>query len=246
GLSIASWHLPRTVAVSYTEAAPGSATSNWRHTFGAERTTAAWRSRGPAGFTADIIALQGVSDMTDARRLFPARTHHVLLSRQVLATHPRKGGTVALVIARRSGIKTVGIRHFLPDPADPDTAAALAVRFKARGVLFWVLSVDGLSRAVRASVDAWLRDTAKDGTPVIFAGSVPVDRLPEGAQSHKPALSCTRGMPVLALTRTSDATSASQAPSTAAMRFGNVAVATGERPCAIVGHLVAKAATRGN
>lgn len=238
-VSIASWHLPRAVAARGTEAASGSAASNWRHTFGAERTTAAWRSRGPAGFSADIITLQGVSDMTDARRLFPARTHHVLLSRQVLSTPMRKDGTVALVIARRSGIKTVGIRHFLPDSRDADVAAALAVRFKARGGLFWVVSVESPKRAVRAALHAWLQDVAKDGTPVIFGGSVPDGLLPAGAESYKPASSCKRGAPMLAATRNSNVAPGSQPLTTVLMRFGTVAVAAGERPCAIVGRLVA-------
>ncbi len=133
---------------------------NWRHTFGAERRTAQWRTLQSGGFGADIIALQGVKGVRTVRRLFPARHYHVLASRQLLSrsTAPASGLTVvrdappattAIAYRRRRGIRMSGFRHFLP-PAEhetstgqaPEPAAITALRLRIYGHVLWIASAD--------------------------------------------------------------------------------------------------------
>jgi len=97
----------------------------WRNTFGAERKTATWRSRGRTGIDANVVALQGVTNVNDMRRMFSARTHHVVVSRAALSdygaainTSQRQGteapGFSAIAIRRKAGLRLSGQRHFVP------------------------------------------------------------------------------------------------------------------------------------
>ncbi len=162
--SIATWHIGarsvkdggsagETKAVQRDEPA-----ATWRHTFGSERRTARWREIAEAGFAADIMALQGVDSAGAARRLFNARRHHVVVSRQLLArSGPRSTGvavfrddapeTTALAYRRQRGVRLAGFRHFLP----PEEAGAsqglqvgaiVAFRLRIYGKLLWIASID--------------------------------------------------------------------------------------------------------
>ena len=134
------------------------AKQTWRHTFGAERETLRFAKQGPAGFQADLVALQGVTSVRDVRRLYPARKYHVILSRQLLATSNseargliayRQTGapTTALVYRRQRGVRFAGMRHFVPKrgPGDSeidDPAAITAIRLRVYRRAFWLASLD--------------------------------------------------------------------------------------------------------
>ena len=161
--TIASWHLGATTtsATQKTQAPrPERMISTWRHTFGSERRTAGWRKIADAGFAADIVALQGVRSVGDARRLFHARSHHLVLSRQLLTpSGTRSTGiaifrseapeTTALAYRRQRGARLAGFRHFLP-PAMPagqstnakEAAAITAFRLWVYGKMIWIASAD--------------------------------------------------------------------------------------------------------
>ena len=159
---IATWHLgAKTTKAEQAAKAPRPAepASTWRHTFGSERRTARWRELAEAGFAADIVALQGVTSAGDARRLFPARSYHVVVSRQLLArSNARSTGiavfrndapeTTAVVYRRQRGVRLAGFRHFLPLAApaasgrEQEAAAITAFRLRVYGKLIWVASLD--------------------------------------------------------------------------------------------------------
>ncbi len=157
--TIATWHL-RAVTGAGQPAQPVEPVTKWRHTFGAERRTARWREIEAAGFAADIVGLQGVKRATDARRLFSARTHHVVVSRQLLARSAARATglavfrddapeTTALAYRRQRGVTLAGFRHFLPaksrshGSSDAREAPAFTVfRLRVYGKLVWVASID--------------------------------------------------------------------------------------------------------
>ena len=154
----------------------------WRHTFGAERRTATWRQLAQAGFEADVIALQGVSGMRAARRLFPVRRYRAIVSQQLLAPSAGIGAgsygipvfrddapaTTAMVLRKRRGVRPAGFKHFLPRPTRPNaseaaagtppTVAILAVRLRAYHRSVWIASIDsGTCREEKAPpCAAWL------------------------------------------------------------------------------------------
>ena len=144
---------------------------NWRHTFGAERRTAQWRTLESGGFGADIIALQGVKSVRTVRRLFHARRYHVIASRQLLipSTAPASGLTVmrgdppattAIAYRRRRGTRVSGFRHFLPpngretsDQNLQEPAAITALRLRIYGNNVWIASAD-VAAACRGELSA--------------------------------------------------------------------------------------------
>ena len=126
-LKIGTWNLaarkPGETAIAPQK--PETPKKNWRHTFGAERTTAQWRELDKGGFGADIIALQGVKSMRTVSRLFNARRYHIIASRQLLARSTVNSSgiavfradapaTTAVAFRRRRGVRIAGFRHFLP------------------------------------------------------------------------------------------------------------------------------------
>jgi hypothetical protein len=157
--TIATWHL-RAHTGTGQPARPVEPVTKWRHTFGAERRTARWREIEAAGFAADIVALQGVKRATDARRLFRARSHHIVVSRQLLARSAARATglavfrddapeTTALGYRRQRGVTLAGFRHFLPEKSQPhrsaggrEAPAITAFRLRVYGKLLWVASID--------------------------------------------------------------------------------------------------------
>jgi len=153
--TIATWHI-RARTGNGEPSRPAEPVTKWRHTFGAERRTARWREIDKAGFAADIVALQGVKRVTDARQLFQARSHQVVVSRQLLA---RATGiavfrddapeTTALAYRRQRGVTLAGFRHFLPARGKPrgsvagrEAAAITVFRLRIYGQLLWAASID--------------------------------------------------------------------------------------------------------
>jgi hypothetical protein len=157
--TIATWHLRAHTGSGQPER-PVEPVTKWRHTFGAERRTARWREIEAAGFAADIVGLQGVKRATDAQRLFRARTHHVVVSRQLLARSAARATglavfrddapeTTALAYRRQRGVTLAGFRHFLPakrrsnGSSNAREAPAVTVfRLRVYGKLVWIASMD--------------------------------------------------------------------------------------------------------
>ncbi|MBU2531872.1 MAG: hypothetical protein KKB37_03980 [Alphaproteobacteria bacterium] len=169
-LKIATWHIdaeklstdgPKAPSpeVTATKVEPEAEPQKiWRHTFGSERKSAPWRRRAPAGFEADIIALQGVTDVRTVRGMFNARKYHLVASRQLLrrnAANPSGAAvirenatpTTAVVFRRRRGIRPAGYRHFLPPAetrasAGAEPAAITAIRIAIYERMLWIASLD--------------------------------------------------------------------------------------------------------
>ena len=134
---------------------PEKPRKRWRHTFGAERTTAQWRDFAKGGLAVDIVALQGVKNVRTVSRLFNARRYHIITSRQLLARSTVNStglaalradapATTALAFRRRRGVRISGFRHFLPrtimQGAEPPAITAFRLRIYRR--MLWVASAD--------------------------------------------------------------------------------------------------------
>ncbi len=167
-LRIASWNLsaaaPGTQRPSANTQPKEQAAPTWRHTFGSERRTASWRRRSSVDLKADVIALQGLTNFRDTRRLLKARTYHLVASRQLLA-RSRAGSrgipvfrsdappTTAIAFRRQRGIRPAGVRHFLPPVAGRSaskTAAIIALRLRVYGKMVWFASLDLSERCTAA------------------------------------------------------------------------------------------------
>ncbi len=156
-LKIGTWNLaarkPGETAIAPQK--PETPKKNWRHTFGAERTTAQWRKLDKGGFGADIIALQGVKSVRTVSRLFNARRYHIIASRQLLARSTVNSGgiavlradapaTTAVAFRRRRGVRIAGFRHFLPRHVKQgvEPPAITAFRLRIYRKMLWVASAD--------------------------------------------------------------------------------------------------------
>ena len=202
-LHIAAWnlqHITKEEADKLKEK-PKQTTRKWRNTFGAERRTQAWRKRARHGFYADIVALQGVKTVAEVRRLFPALTHQLLVSRAALSelrgeiSGPReknKGGFTAIVVRSRTGLRVRGQHNFTAPALGPSlprqTAPIIALRLNVYREPIWVLSMafradcggtasDGnpecdSERLMKDDVARWIERTRAAGTPIIIAGTI--------------------------------------------------------------------------
>ncbi len=147
-LSIASMDIAGKQIAPIKPEAPAPA---WRHTFGSERRSEAVRQ--PVRISADVVVLQGVTNLAPVRQMFPARTFHLVVSRQILQqAEPADGqhtpiGTTALAIRRDTGLRLLAQDHLLelaepPPDAAIDLAAATAVRLLSDGRALWVVALD--------------------------------------------------------------------------------------------------------
>lgn len=165
-LRIASWHLDDARAAGALALLPDPDRA-WRHTFGAERQTAPAITFDAATLDADVVLLQGVRRISDARALFPARQWRLIVSRQMLSPVltptspdrfrmdeiiPGRPATTAVAVRFRRGLRTGGQVHLIdvvmPVAASPgtsaarETPAALAVRVMVDRDPLWLVSVD--------------------------------------------------------------------------------------------------------
>lgn len=150
-LTVAVWSMPTVPQASERGYRRGQPRQRWRNTFGAERRSSAWRWLGPAGLDADIILLQGIVDVGTVRRLFGARGHVFVVSRQILVRPRKTAGVTGIVIRRRPGLAITSVQHIwwrphrypIPpgDAVDVLPAAITAVRLRAGDRQFWVASI---------------------------------------------------------------------------------------------------------
>lgn len=204
-LRLASWNIAGIAPQEKAVEAP----ARWRHTFGAERTSLAPVARDPVKAEADVIALQGVASVRQARSLFPARAYHVVVSRQMLledrgappAANAEPTLKTAIVVRRRADLRIVAQEHLLRLGAAPDgmtsgpagvAGTAVKIALPGQGSL-WLLSVDlspacdaaecGLAERQLAGVATWLEAKRTAGEPAIVAGSFRRALGPRAARS---------------------------------------------------------------
>lgn len=199
-LRIASWHLDDAKAAGALAMLPDLDRA-WRHTFGAERRTAPASTFDAAKLDADVVLLQGVRRISDARLLFPARDWRLVVSRQMLTpvlsgrapnrflldeVVPGRPPTTAVAVRFKRGLRVAGQAHItevvvpVESPADAraprETPAALAVRLLADRKPLWVVSAD-LAAACRGGVepcramDALLHWQRQQDAQVVFGGT---------------------------------------------------------------------------
>lgn len=149
-LSVDARTLPGAIVRKDTDPAP-----RWRTSFGSERRSEPARSQPATGVDADIVLLQGVTDVPTLRRWFPAGQWRLVVSRQLIA-RPADGATsapaaavpsTAIAVRLRRGLRITAQTHLteLADalgqgPASP-TAAGTAVRVMIDNRETWAVSV---------------------------------------------------------------------------------------------------------
>ncbi len=133
--------------------------SSWRHTFGSERTTREVPVRLPkVGFAADLVALQGVTGVAQARQAFPADEFNLIVSRQLMRPLPQVSdpagqdqppaiATTAVAVRRRPDLRVTGQEHLTrlaqgPSGALTALSAGTAVHILAGTRPMWVLSIN--------------------------------------------------------------------------------------------------------
>lgn len=155
-LRIATWDLTTATAAGVLKL-PETSKAVWRTTFGAERRNEVKPSFDPTNIDADVILLQGVTNVREVRRFFPARAWRVVVSRQILTPEAAAEGhsqnpttgpvtpTTAIAIRLRRGLRVATQEHLLAlaeaAPGSGSTpAAGVAVRLINFGRTVWVAS----------------------------------------------------------------------------------------------------------
>jgi len=172
---------------------------SWRTSFGSERESQAVPATPVAGLDADVVLLQGVTDIKAMYRTFPGRSWRLVVSRQMLAsddlTDPRALTAVSLApvtavaIRYQPGLRVAGQEHFMPrseasgtrEPllADaPYLIAGTAVRLNIGGRFVWTASLalapacaaPGTPCSQRDDFDVWRQAKLDAGEAVIAGG----------------------------------------------------------------------------
>jgi hypothetical protein len=156
----------------------------WRTTFGSERRSDPVKAKPSTSVDADIVLLQGVTDVPTLRRWFPAGQWRLVVSRQIHATSadPSENATVvdrapvpttAVAVRLRRGLRVTGQDHLLElsdasgrGPAAV-TAAGTAVRVFIEGRQTWAVSVllpedCGSDCPGRIALDRWHQDRERE------------------------------------------------------------------------------------
>ncbi|MDX2290154.1 MAG: hypothetical protein NW217_15215 [Hyphomicrobiaceae bacterium] len=199
-LRIVSWDLADAIAAGVLEQPQAQAAEEpaWRHTFGAERRiAAAAKTFDVERLKADIVLLQGVPNVREARRLFPARDWKLIMARHMLSPDSELVGDIAaqphglpasaVALRYQRSLRAVAVEHPLEAPDEPTVppaeghpsprsgAAALAVRISYAGSFLWVVSgqlppaCHGECPPARALTTFLER---QQGLPVVLGGKV--------------------------------------------------------------------------
>lgn len=132
--------------------APAAEAPRWRTSFGSERRSEAAIAKPTTSVDADIVLLQGVTDVPALRRWFPAGQWRVVASRQLIAgaTDDRAAAPVpstAIAVRLRQGLRVTAQTHLaeladaLGQGPDAPSAAGTAVRVNLANRQTWALSV---------------------------------------------------------------------------------------------------------
>ncbi len=135
---------------------PENDTPRWRTSFGSERRSEATAIKPSTAVDADIVLLQGVTDVPALRRWFPAGQWRVIVSRQLIARTvpdgPANGSaaaipSTAIAVRLQRGLRITAQTH-LTELADAfgkggsaPTAAGTAVRVMIANRETWAVSV---------------------------------------------------------------------------------------------------------
>jgi hypothetical protein len=194
-LKIASWDLSEVPHLMPPLPATEQAAS-WRTSFGSERRSEAASKPVPASSNspvpdADIILLQGVSDVAALRRLLPPRQWRLVVSRWVSTAPP--GAMTAVAIRARRGLRITGREPaFEVAISEHAPASATAVRIADGTRMLWLLSVS-LDDACAASKDPcvardrvaqWQQGKRGGGVLAIVGGHLATSQI-ETSQSAK-------------------------------------------------------------
>lgn len=135
---------------------PEDTIPRWRTSFGSERRSETAASKPATGVDADIVLLQGVTDVPALRRWFPAGRWRVIASRQLIARAvtdaPATGAiapipSTAIAVRLRRGLRITAQSHLaeladaLGKGPDAPTAAGTAVRVMIANRQTWAISV---------------------------------------------------------------------------------------------------------
>jgi hypothetical protein len=139
---------------------PGLASRNeepkapqWRTSFGSERRASSTAAKPAHGVDADIVLLQGVTDVPALRRWFPAGKWRLVVSRQLFPSGPSDDGatppppppSTAIAVRLRRGLRITGQTHLtelaLDRRPDAPAAAGTAVRVLIDNRETWAVSV---------------------------------------------------------------------------------------------------------
>lgn len=165
----------------------------WRHTFGSERR--AEGRRRPVPFSADVVVLQDVANLSPVKQMLPARSYQVAASRQILENakpdqQRSQVTTTAIAVSRSAGLRAVGQEHLLEMAVPPagtslPLSAAIAVKLRSGSGSFWVMALDvspcpagsteddvhcAAAKRQLDLVDAWVSAKLAAGETVIVAG----------------------------------------------------------------------------
>ena len=163
-LRIVSWNLEDAIAAGVIERQEQTR-KRWRNTFGAERRIDAASKFSAKSLKADVVMLQGVRNIKEVRRIFPARTWKLIISRQLVKQSDGRlnsesglsgeGSTTAIAVRYQRYLRVTRFEHLLEPKktaARPVTAndgsdgkripqsAALALRLNHGSYAFWVVS----------------------------------------------------------------------------------------------------------
>ncbi len=214
-LRVASWDLSEAPNLMPPPQAATQA-STWRTTFGSERRTEAEISTIPApqamSVDADVVLLQGVSDVAVLRRLFQPRNWRLVVSRRVLPTSSTgaayTGPTLntampvrvtAIAVRAKRGLRIIGREHILDlaraDDAPGATApSATVVRIADGTRLLWLLSValpdacssKGAECPSQQRIADWQQSKLSAGQATVVGG-----KFAKAASSAAPTAPCS-------------------------------------------------------
>lgn len=130
---------------------------SWRTSFGSEIRQKVQRTVPDLNLDADVVLLQGVTSMREARRVFPAREWKLIVSRQLIGRDDpldpwaREAASdtpvTAVAVRYQQGLKVTGQDHLYLSstlhndvPEGQASPAATAVRVSVDGNVMWVVS----------------------------------------------------------------------------------------------------------
>lgn len=172
----------------------------WRTSFGSERVSAPEAASAPSAvkagpLAADVVLIRGVTTGASLRKLFPANTWKLVVSRQLFTADDAIDSgpgdatsvvpTTAVAVRYAAGWRVVGQEHFIALPADvagggEHPAAGTAVRLNiAYGPSLFLVALDLSPGSCAAdergckrpkSLEAWLQKTLSPETAAVLGG----------------------------------------------------------------------------
>lgn len=196
---------------------PPAHASTWRTSFGSERKSDGDINSSPAtqttqapqttGVDADVVLLQGVSDVAVLRRLFPPRSWRLVVSRRALpgraaAPSPGLARVTAVAVRAKRGLRITGRDHTLDLQSAEDSgtsgASATAVRVADGPRVIWFVSVmlpeacraQSVECAPRKKLAEW-RQAKRDAGQTTVVGGLYSDATPATPEAGIPKPPCS-------------------------------------------------------